>query len=449
MDYKKLLEPIEEGNPTGFYLKGERAQYRALRNTFNAAQSSFRRLIETPESSSDEALFEENQNNWQEVSQACWQTLTEKSKDVEVYCWWVMSLVFQDQSIARIAAALETLPPFIETFWPDINPYLPDEKLKSSEPAEQASERAELQLRPLVQLLGESEGSGLLYMPLQMLSLVGDIDHSQYLSATKTQTLPALTEKAKQTFPLLKEEITQTVESLALAIDSVNTLDAWLKKTLAEFSLPVISTHFLLANLQDCLKAIEFLVKDSFAQWPLDEPVQAPEAASPKQEQIATETNETQAEQIQPQAQVVVSSGAEFNASIQVQNRDQAFQELRKIADYFAKSEPHSPVSFLLEKAIRWGYMSLPELMQEMVSGNDQVLKHIKTITGMNDDKAVLPNSTNTALISDMLSKSNTISAPKDEDQNASTESNSVGTVQQAADTSETIESDSSTEFEW
>jgi len=69
----------------------------------------------------------------------------------------------------------------------------------------------------------------------------------------------------------------------------------------------------------------------------------------------------------------------------QIDHRDQAFHELRKIADYFKESEPHSPISFLLERAIRWGYMSLPELMQELTGGNDSAIEHINQLTGMDN----------------------------------------------------------------
>ncbi|WDZ71665.1 hypothetical protein PWW31_10700 [Vibrio harveyi] len=70
---------------------------------------------------------------------------------------------------------------------------------------------------------------------------------------------------------------------------------------------------------------------------------------------------------------------------VQVHNRDHAFHELRKLADYFKQTEPHSPVPFLLERAIRWGYLSLPELLQEMTGGNNQVLDHINQLTGMDN----------------------------------------------------------------
>jgi type VI secretion system protein ImpA len=473
LDYKLLLTPIEADAPCGIYLKGERAQYRALRNTFNAAQSSFRRLIETPESSNDDELFEENQKNWQAVNDACWQTLTEKSKDVEIYCWWVMSLVFQQEAIDKIAAGLATLTPFIEQFWPDVNPCLPDNKLKSSEVSEQASERAELQLRPLIQLVGESQGSGLLYMPLQMLSLVGEIDHAKYLSAVKSNTLPELVTKARQQLTSYKDETTETVKALGLAIESVEQLDLWLKKTSAELSLPAISTQFLKSNLSDCLQAIEYLVKDSFDHWPLDKLVeQQPQAQAQAQAQASVDStantpadgsaavsvdtttpmaveqpsNENQQSMpIQPQM-------THFSAHSQAMNRDQAFGELRKIADYFAVNEPHSPVSFLLEKAIRWGYMSLPELMAELVTGNDKVLGHIKLITGIDDEKAKLPVSSTTAPTSDNRSTDASVSAitglASDSISPAPTSSVQVNTKEPIDSAAET-QSVSDVEFEW
>jgi len=395
VDYKKLLQPIEGDIPTGCYLKDDRTAYRALRNNFNAAQSSFRRLIETPDSTTDETLFEENEKNWQTVSNACWQTLTEKSKDVEIYCWWVMSLAFQRDSITKIASGLETLNEFIEIFWPNVQPYLPDNKLKSEDATEQAAQRAELQLRPLIQLLGESANSGLLYMPLQMLSLVGEIDHAQYYSASKSGKLTELKAQAKKDFPSYKDDITTTVTALDSAISAVNKLDVWLKTTTAKLSISAVSAQFIKANLNDCLQAIKYLVVDSYSVWPLDKSIEAPAvevarvvtAQAPKKETLSAPVVNTTMQQASVQNTVQVTQPV-FNVPNQLGNRDHAFQELRKIADYFAKTEPHSPVSFLLEKAIRWGYMSLPDLMQELVSGNDKILGQINLVTGIDSKKA-------------------------------------------------------------
>jgi len=394
VDYTQLLQPIAGDSAAGCYLKNDRSVYRGLRNTFNAAQSSFRQLIETPDSSSDNILFEENQKNWQSVNEMCWQTLTEQSKDIEIYCWWLMSLAFEQNAIEKIASGLDNLPKFIDSFWPNIQPYLPDEKLKSSEPAEQASQRAELQLRPLIQILGESANSGLLFMPLQMLALIGDIDHAQYFSATKSGNLEQLKKQAKQDFPNFKAEIDLTINALDIAIKSVAQLDEWLKKTATELSLPAISTHYLATNLTDCLQAIKYLVADCYAIWPLDSAETSPQKSNPSNTENAEKNSDktglnTASNTLQSQTQnndIFIPPQVTLS-SANMANRDQAFQELRKIADYFAKAEPHSPISFLLEKAIRWGYMSLPDLMKELVSDNDKVLSQINLITGINGEK--------------------------------------------------------------
>jgi len=463
LDYKQLLEPIEGDKPSGRYLKGERAQYRALRNTFNAAQSSFRRFVETPDSSNDEELFEENQKNWLAVSDACWQTLTEESKDIEIYCWWVMSLAFQRDSINKIALSLATLTPFIETFWPDINPYLPDEKLKSSDTSEQASERAELQLKPLIQLLGESNGSGLLYMPLQMFALIGDVNLTKYLSATKAGTLPALKARAQKDFPSYKGEVTESIEALDLAIKSMETLDIWLKSRMTELSFSAISTQFLKTNLSDCLQAIKYLVGDSFQHWPLEHKAKAKSAPIEKtiDEKIMDENiDENMRKEVNQQTLTTNHRTAFVETAVieggkQPMNRDAAFHQLRNIAEYFSESEPHSPVSYLLEKAIRWGYMSLPELMEELVSGNDKVLGQINLVTGISGEKAKLPENNLTAPTSYNNSTDDKVSVINDKanDSKSTTkvsrpvdgEVSSGNTVNSSKDT----ENDGNTEFSW
>ncbi len=55
-----------------------------------------------------------------------------------------------------------------------------------------------------------------------------------------------------------------------------------------------------------------------------------------------------------------------------VASRDEALQHLLRVSDFFRKSEPHSPVSYALEQAVRWGRMPLPDLLKDLV--NDDVV---------------------------------------------------------------------------
>jgi type VI secretion system protein ImpA len=54
-------------------------------------------------------------------------------------------------------------------------------------------------------------------------------------------------------------------------------------------------------------------------------------------------------------------------ADASVNSREEAFRALVRVADYFKRTEPHSPVSYKLEEAVRWGKLALPELMEELI----------------------------------------------------------------------------------
>ncbi|WP_395400456.1 hypothetical protein ACHMW6_23755 [Pseudoduganella sp. UC29_106] len=47
--------------------------------------------------------------------------------------------------------------------------------------------------------------------------------------------------------------------------------------------------------------------------------------------------------------------------------RAQALAQLRQIADFFRKTEPHSPVAYLADKAASWGDMPLHEWLHAVV----------------------------------------------------------------------------------
>ncbi len=54
-------------------------------------------------------------------------------------------------------------------------------------------------------------------------------------------------------------------------------------------------------------------------------------------------------------------------------SRDDAYRRLGEAAEYLLRTEPHSPVGYLVKRAIGWGRMDLSELLQEFI-GSDQDL---------------------------------------------------------------------------
>ena len=71
--------------------------------------------------------------------------------------------------------------------------------------------------------------------------------------------------------------------------------------------------------------------------------------------------------------------------SSRVQTREDAFRLLLQVSDFFRRTEPHSPVSYAVEQAVRWGRMNLPELLSELVS-DDSYRREIFKRTGINED---------------------------------------------------------------
>jgi len=398
VDIAHLLAPISEESPTGNYLKLDRSIYRALRNSYNAAQSSFRQLIETPDASSDEALLDANDSNWTQLRNSTLEALTQSTKDLELLGWYISSQLFTAQPYQNLADSTKVLKGFIEEFWGNLHPTLPDNKIKSDDEPGRLKEIADFRIKPLLQLVGESNDSTALFMPLQLIGLIDDITFGDYLRAERAGELEDLKKKAQQ---LHNSDVEQTVLLLSEAYQNFTAAELAIAKECQQVGVTPISFRFAKANIADSINAIRFLNGDKFAFWPLDTDYlpRSEEVIAPKQEEsvpqstpapeanvpaAATEPSNVTPQavaQLQPEAavtQIQVSAG-------QIASRDQAFHELRRISEFFKQTEPHSPISFLLERAIRWGYMSLPELMQEMTGGNSGVMQQINQLTGMDN----------------------------------------------------------------
>ena len=61
------------------------------------------------------------------------------------------------------------------------------------------------------------------------------------------------------------------------------------------------------------------------------------------------------------------NSGSRVGVHAAISNREQALKSLLQVAAYFRSAEPHSPVSYALEQAVRWAKLSLPDLLRDLV----------------------------------------------------------------------------------
>jgi type VI secretion system protein ImpA len=77
---------------------------------------------------------------------------------------------------------------------------------------------------------------------------------------------------------------------------------------------------------------------------------------------------------------VMVSRGAGV-AMGAIQSRADAIKRLSDIAEFFRKSEPHSPISYLIQRAVKWGNMPLESWLADVIS-DESVVSQIKQTLG-------------------------------------------------------------------
>jgi type VI secretion system protein ImpA len=65
-----------------------------------------------------------------------------------------------------------------------------------------------------------------------------------------------------------------------------------------------------------------------------------------------------------------------------ITSRAQALQRLQDVAEYFRRTEPHSPVAYLADKAVQWGNMPLHEWLRVVLKDAGS-LAHIEDLLGV------------------------------------------------------------------
>jgi type VI secretion system protein ImpA len=117
--------------------------------------------------------------------------------------------------------------------------------------------------------------------------------------------------------------------------------------------------------IEDCRSLVETIVKEKRR---LDPSYRVEEASS--EVDIAANVD------------VPVNVVAGGSLSREPASREDAFQRLAVIAEYLKRKEPQNPVSYLVERAVRWSKMPLEQWLGEVVQ-NDEVLLRLRDTLGI------------------------------------------------------------------
>ncbi|MDE2075847.1 MAG: type VI secretion system protein TssA [Burkholderiales bacterium] len=295
--------------------------------------------------------------NWPGVVALCSDLLQHRSKDLRLAMWLTESLALTE-GYAGLHTGLAVCAALSERFWDHLHPTIENGDME--------------------------ERVGNLSWLLQRLVSLSD-------------TLPVVRQKQGASFSLqdwqMAKSQTGAADSNAPAADKAQ-LETF-RKALRDTPLDHLQRH--LDGLKSCLAQLlawQSIIDDKMgAEGPSF--VSAKEALSRAlhdMERLAKEAG-LHLSPIEPtQADPAVSTDspgtpdldgrASNHASGPIRSRPQALQQLREVAAFFRRTEPHSPVAYLAEKAVKWGDMPLHEWLRKVIKDQGS-MSHLQELLGL------------------------------------------------------------------
>ena len=300
--------------------------------------------------------------DWLFIETQCFEALAKKSKDLQLVAWLTEAWM-RLYGLQGLASGLKLMHDLPVAFWEDIHPQITDGDTEPRKaPFEWVSESLAVSLKIHVVMMAILERSPSKITLVEWDRLTAEDVHAQDILHPKKETAPA----EFQLEPISRSELLSLAQSPAHAeslllqlsqvrecIQTVQNLQKFLDGKLATDS-PNLSKLML------CLSAF-------------DRVLAALTASLRKGSSPAHTQSTSQAEDLSAQGHTAMQEQGEYNLqspewqSGQWRTREEAYATLEAVASYLQQREPHSPTPYLIQKAVRWGRLPLPELMKEIM----------------------------------------------------------------------------------
>lgn len=362
IDIDALLAPITGNNPSGESLRYAGA-YDAIREARraddpNLAQGDWKREIKTA--------------NWREVISLCNDAIASKSKDLQIAAWLAEALTRQN-GFAGACDAFVLLTELQEHFWDGLFPEIQDGDLEYRAGAlEWLNEKLPVALCeiPLTRQLDTGEAYSLLrWRESRAVEDVGRRNpEARQAAITEGKITGDVWDKAVALGDRAFYE--ELFGDLSQALDEYRKLAALVEK---KFGAQAPSLSGIGTALEDCRQLVEEIVTK---KRQLEPTTAGASAAAP------ITTNPPAFSGGNGAAQAASTMTMRIAGSLEPIDRADALKRLEAIAEFFHHSEPHSPVSYLIQRAVRWGQMPLEQWLTDVIS-DETVLTRIRETLGI------------------------------------------------------------------
>ena len=338
LEIDALLQPLPGDSPCGASLIHD-PEYDAIRTARRADDASVPAGIwQTTLKVAD----------WVAVESGCRHVLLNRSKDLTVAAW-LGEAWLNRYGVPALPHCFQLIVGLCERYWDDLHP-LPrdgDVGFRAAPLAWLAGAYADL-LSAQIELFEGRDG------------LRGTL--AQWQSAQRA----ALTATARQDVPAAKkQEAARVMAALQDAVRVASPAVLRLERDALAMARPLIgqldarctprlgSEAPSFASLTETMTHAELVLTECLAMHPNSD---LPQPALPVGNAVA-------AAGAPAPAPVLAALGVP-------QSREDAYRQLGVIAEYLARYEPHSPVPYLIQRALEWGRKPLPVLLAELTSGD-------------------------------------------------------------------------------
>lgn len=361
IDLDAIMQPISEENPSG-----ESLRYSGLYDEINEARRADLGLAQ------GEWQTEIKYADFRQVISLAVPALTSQTKDLQIAAYLTEALVKEHKFIG-LRDSLKLMSGLQETFWETVFPEIDEGDMEGRA---NAVSFMDTQTSFAIKEAPITQGNGYSLLDWEDSKRFVFPDNIETLDSADQQRYAALRAQAEKenraTDELWKKAVSSSrrafYEDLTLLIgecwEAYKEINRVIEEKFDRNQAPGLS------NLKKSLEMIETQVNILLTLKREEEPDAADE--------------EIQTEQVESEdgTMVTVSSGV-AGTSGAIQGRADALRRLEQLADFFRKTEPHSPISYLVNRAVKWGNMPLETWLQDVIK-DETVLAQIRQTLGFN-----------------------------------------------------------------
>lgn len=335
IDLETLLAPISEREPAGEWLRYE--------GTYDAIGEARREDDESlPQGVWQTKL---KRADWSKVAQLGQKALVERSKDLQIAVW-LCEAWLKLYGVPGLTLGVRLCHQLMVRFWNTLYPLIEEGESSSRvAPLEYLSQRVSgrLKLIPLTDPVGEK--AALTWIDWER-ALRNEKVPSGKEAILPLHVLGAAAATRPRFYSTLFHELTE--------------LDAAAKELEDGVVAKLPDQPATLRLLRSLIHDIQVLIAQ-YTPAEVSPEVARSEAAHPSGSSDESAQDEQKAEATMDTREETVTGP--------IRSRTQAYQRLAEAAEYLQRTEPHSPVPYLVKRAISWGNMDLIQLLNELVAG--------------------------------------------------------------------------------